>query len=238
MENDRSKIKRKIAKLEKQNFQKFSDTPTMTTQSLADRIRRAISWFKRAQHYKSDLPPRYVDLWISLNALYGIAIYKLLEDKKKIRTELTDFQQFLKRLIDTSEKGLKLENLMADPEVLKISKELVGNKYLRTKFWEGTSYGQSIKDDQNALKNATIAKDPEKFFSLVFSRLLIIRNQVFHGSSSSVTLRNADALEPGCKLLEIWLFTFLELMLNCDPAKENLWPPVPYPKRGSNQHPE
>ncbi len=238
MDLDRSELINRIKGLDQHyfNFQKFRGPLSKNTQSLADRIRRAISWLKRAQVHSSDLPPRYVDLWISFNALYGVPPPK----RGQKESELTNFQNYLKCLLATSDKAAELKNLMDSREVSEISTNLMSNKYLCKAFWDYAlgNHKKHIKDDLDKLKQTQNSKLEVEFFSLVFLRLLVLRNQIFHGSSSSATVRNQDALLPGCRLLEIWLPTFLDLMLNCTRGKEGMWPPVPYPGRGTPQHPK
>jgi hypothetical protein len=66
----------RVSALEQQYLSAFPRTPTKDQQSLSDRIRRALSWMKRAASVShEDRPPRYVDLWIAFNALYGQRYY-------------------------------------------------------------------------------------------------------------------------------------------------------------------
>ena len=115
---------------------------------------------------------------------------------------------------------------------------MISNKYLYRDFWLEDfvglkRYAQERKDKaESALEN----NDPIPFLQLVFERLFVLRNQIFHGSSASSTRRSEDTLKPGIVILEMLLPDFLEIMLSHYEGKD--WPLVPYPGRGSLQHPE
>ena len=65
-----------IQNLEEKFRIQFSGNLTASAQSLIDRVRRSLSWLRRATEVSDeDLPPRFVDLWIALNAHYGQACY-------------------------------------------------------------------------------------------------------------------------------------------------------------------
>src|SRR5690242_16620209 len=73
----------------------FRETLTGDNQSYSDRIRRCLSWLRRASEISTeDRPPKFVDLWISSNALYGQQHYK----EESFKGELADFRSYLDRM--------------------------------------------------------------------------------------------------------------------------------------------
>jgi 3-deoxy-D-arabino-heptulosonate 7-phosphate (DAHP) synthase class II len=78
-----------VAELEKEFQARFPNEPTLDYQSLTDRIRRSLSWMRKAIGSEEVAPVRFVDLWIALNALYGQRRYDAARDDS--RTEFNDF---------------------------------------------------------------------------------------------------------------------------------------------------
>ena len=75
-----------IQELEEEFRIRFSAKPTVSTQSIIDRVRRSLSWLRRAAELSDeDRPPRFVDLWIALNALYGQPPYAKREKVRSTR---------------------------------------------------------------------------------------------------------------------------------------------------------
>jgi len=227
---------KRLNHLRTEYFRKFppGTIPTKEQQSLADRVRRSLSWQERTITISTDdLPPRFVDLWIALNSLYGVRRYKYDRDAK----ETVDFQNFLNKLGDSPQGIERLNIILENTQFKELGTYLISNKYLYRDFWL-EKFG-SLKDyadmQEMQAKKAFENRDCILFLQLVFERLLVLRNQIFHGSSSSSTSRNEDTLKPGIVILEMLLPDFLEIMLSHGEDKD--WPLVPYPGRGSLQHP-
>lgn len=207
-------------------------TPSWDEQSITDRIRRSLSWMKRATHVsENDTPSRFVELWISLNALYGCRPY----DKDFKPNERRDFKYFFRRLATIDQSTKCLPGLMK--RIDKRVYNLIGNKYLWNEFWRGDFSEQvkAAKFARSECENAIKIGDVEIFFTSLFERLLILRNQIFHGSSSENTEKSRDALIPGLIVLEQILPVFLRLLIHHSSRKD--WPLVPYPGKGTPQHP-
>jgi len=65
----------------------------------------------------------------------------------------------------------------------------------------------------------------------------VLRNQVFHGCSTNRDSLNKDTLDPALEVLGALVRLFLEIMEG-RMDKETEWPPIPFPRRDSPQHPK
>lgn len=227
-----------VQELNSEYQQIFPQPPTTKAeQSISDRIRRSLSWLQRSVELPSaDKPPRLIDLWIALNALYGVVTYSHQNSSKK---ESICFEEFLQRLskLDTNKT---LSQLLQNDKFTKISLSIIENKYLWNDFWrnDSASYNKNIAKEHSKAKENLYFKPPRyiDFLVSVFKRISILRNQIMHGSSSASTDRNRDALIPAIHVLETMLPVFIRILLSKNDDEE--WPVVPYPRRGSPQHPE
>lgn len=227
-------FQRAVLQLE-EDFQKkfpYKNRPaTWDQQSLADRIRRSLSWLERAALTpRRDKPPRFVDLWIALNALYGVK-------PDRFPDERGNFRNFIRKLNRIDSRREFLVPSMSQGHIQNLSFELVDNQYLWREFWQKKS--RELRENRIAdLKIARASlreKDVVKFYACVFERLYILRNQIFHGSSSATTKKSEDALKPAIIFLEETIPTFIRVMMNCGSGKD--WPSLPFPGRDTPQFP-
>ncbi|HBP88396.1 MAG TPA: HEPN domain-containing protein [Nitrospirales bacterium] len=212
----------------------FTGPLTKEDQSLRDRIRRALSWMKRAASVSfEDRPPRFVDLWIALNALYGQRNYG--EDRSE--SEFDDFREFVLLFKKIPEGKVMLHQFISKRHIQGQIRGLVKNPYLWREYWEGKM--QLLENQMNKnlpkFERAISHKEPEIIFNYLFERLKVLRNQLFHGSSSADTRRNRDALVPGILLLEELLPIFIQVMIK--EGSREIWPDIPYPARATPLHP-
>ena len=202
-------------------------------QSLTDRVRRSISWLKRVVRVsQDDLPPRFVELWIALNALYGYPTY----EKGSRATEEDHFRRFMGSLVQFDSTESQLPAIMKKTE--KRVQGLVKNKYLWNEFWrrDPARLASNIDEETKTLKEAVDRNDVPTFFTCAVKRLLVLRNQLVHGSSSENTTKTEDALKPGLLILEEILPVFLLLLIRHGKGKD--LPPLPYPGKHTPQYPE
>jgi hypothetical protein len=219
--------------LEEEFCKTFPHEPSWEQQSLADRVRRSLSWIKRAVRISvEDTPSRFAELWIALNALYGRRPY----DEGFKPDDRRDFQHFLRLLESTDRAGGELPQLMRRIE--RRAYNLIDNKYLWKEFWRGNAAAQKkeAKEKRRESEQAISNNNAVTFLTLLFERLLVLRNQIFHGSASENTTKNEDALKPALLVLEDMLGVFLRLMIHHGPGRD--WPLVPYPGKNTPQHPD
>lgn len=224
-----------VRHLEQEFLERFHGKPKDETQSLMDRIRRSLSWLSRAAEVSpEDRPPRFVDLWISLNALYGRPPYiEYLGPSEK-----EHFEDFLRRLAHLRSGPKKLVELMSRRHIANRAQELVQNKYLWNEWWnrEIADYNRLSGERLVFLQYAATNGNAVTFFRCLFERLQVLRNQIIHGSSSSTTRKSRNALYPAILILEEIIPEFIKLMIQ-EGANAD-WPPIPYPGKDTPQHPE
>lgn len=222
-----------VHRLEEEFHGRFLGRPSQKEQSISDRVRRCLSWLKRAARVSDqDTPSRFVDLWIGLNALYGQRSY----NPGRGPNEKRDFQHFLNRLSQTDHANRELSSCMKRME--KHALGLISNKYLWNEFWRDNlrDYEKRCALGREMAEKVFSNNDASQFFFLIFPRLLVLRNQIFHGSSSENTEKSRDALIPALFVLEEMLPVFIRLMIHQELGED--WPPVPYPGKNTPQHPE
>lgn len=227
-----------IKELESKCRQIYHEHPkSKAEQSISDRIRRALSWLQRSIDLPSgDKPPRLIDLWIALNALYGVVTYTKKNTPQREADQFADFLQRLSKL-DTKKH---IFQLVQNTEFKENCLGIIENKYLWKEFWrnDASSYKKEVaKELAKAKEHYGLSPQMDiPFLVSLFKRLSILRNQIMHGSSSASTDRNKDALIPAIYVLETMRPIFIEILLSIEGIVD--WPDVPYPRKGSPQHPK
>jgi len=223
-----------VSQLEKTFRLAFPGKPTLEQQPLVDRIRRSLSWLQRACTVsEDDRPPRFVDLWIGLNALYGLQHY---EDGDRPH-EKSDFMVLIDTLMGLPSGKKELVRLVEKNYIQERVQALIMNPYLWKECWRKDieHYEKRSHDRIKSFARALRDNDVKAFWENCFERLNLLRNQIFHGSASADTRRNRDTLFPAILLLEEVIPIFIRLMIDEGPLTD--WSPIPFPGRGSPHHP-
>jgi hypothetical protein len=118
------------------------------------------------------------------------------------------------------------------------AQELIQNKYLWNEWWgkELDKHRERSREGLLRFEKSLRNSDAVTCLFCLFERLLILRNQIVHGSSSASTRKSRDALYPAILLLEEILPEFIRLIVREGHGTD--WPPVPYPGKETPQHPE
>jgi hypothetical protein len=94
-----------------------------------------------------------------------------------------------------------------------------------------------LEEDADTAEAAFESGDVHGYLAtLLWGRVRLLRNQIFHGCSSNRGSLNKDALEPALRVLSELIPVFVEVM-EARVDKQDDWPRVPFPRRGSPQHP-
>ena len=213
-----------------------------TDESLTKRLERAISWIERAERYpEKDWHARFIYLWIALNAMYGQKKYDARECQEFGERE--DRRQWL-QVICKLEAKLTMERnikclIEAIDGVLDDMRSVLTDVFLSNNYWNGKYNGREQKsllvreaDGSIELLNQGY---PFNVLDSWLSRLAVLRNQVFHGCSSDQTSKNRDSFIPAVCTLSAIVPLFAMIMIEA--GKSERWSGVPYPPKGSLQHP-
>jgi hypothetical protein len=143
---------------------------------------------------------------------------------------VTAFSEWACTLADLDTSNVLLLPLH-DPYVT----SLVGNRFLYGAYWDGRPrYQSTINDNMRDLRNALAERRVADALVCVFRRIVVLRNQIVHGSAAQNTRRNRDAVEPAIRVLSALLRVTLELMI--EKGRAATWNPV-YPALGTPRHP-
>lgn len=209
---------------------------TYENQGYWDRLQRAESWIRRAESLKEqewdDYHGPFIFYWIAFNALYG------RHDEIRGKKDIDDIKWFLGRICELGQKDVSLSGILRDLKFKSKADRMIKDQFLSRPYWE-EGLSPRFKDIQEEdCEKAQTAYDRGKFdryLAILFERLRLLRNQVFHGCSTDRRSLNKNSLRPGLAILEELVPRFLKIFK--DNGQSYDWPKVPYPRKGSPQHP-
>lgn len=161
------------------------------------RCHRAHTWITPARHLpESDLDGQFIFYWIAVNALYGQPKY--LQNKTDRTNDLVDLQTFLNSVIPHDTQG-RIQSAMKS--VSDEIDQLLIERYLCKscwKHWHTRGLLTRLEREQDSCRH----RDTGTNLNRAFSRLYVLRNQLFHGCSSDGGSKNRDMLKRAVKVLE------------------------------------
>ena len=198
--------------------------------AFATRIKRAISWYDRAENEIKDADAKVIFFWIAFNALYG-------EDKFEER-EAKRQNKFLKQIVKLDSNQIHTTIKEDCPEEYI---NLMSNRYICWQYWgeirnrlsnSGIKRKQE-KDLENSMdkrwdsidagdetsakaflaENECTEKRTSQNLCALFERIYELRNQIVHGNASWSADVNRSQVENGCAVLESLIPLFIHLML-------------------------
>lgn len=173
--------------------------------------------------------------WIGFNAWYG----RLNEtgQGRYLRPGDDDARWFLRRICDLDSGTARIEAPVS--AVRKDAASLLKSRYLTEACWrEGYSptVKRQLEEETTAAEQAVTTGDFHSYLAtLLWGRVRVLRNQIFHGCSTNRDSLNKDTLGPALRVLDELIPVFVEVM-EARVDKENEWPRIPFPRRGSPQH--
>lgn len=219
---------------------------TEDNQGYWDRIKRARSWVNRARALESqandaegraDSQQLVIMYWIAFNALYGRV--NETAHGRYLRPGDDDARWFLRRICELDAGRDRLRSAITVP-VRKQGHALLKSRYLSEAYWrEGysSSVKRDLEEETTSAEEALEASDLHPYLTaLLWRRVRVLRNQIFHGCSTNLDSLNEDTVEPALCVLRTLLPLFVEVMED-RVDKESEWPRIPFPRRGSPQHP-
>jgi hypothetical protein len=194
-------------------------------ESIALRIHRALSWLDRAEQCDDD-DARFIFLWVAFNAAYA----NDLEDLGYM-AERRVFENFIQRLVDL-DKEEALYNLVWT-EFTSSIRILLDNEYVFGPFWEfqrgkltEEQWTSSFEKAKVAANRSLARHDTVRVFSIVFSRLYVLRNQMVHGAATWNSGVNRDQLRDSANILGKVVPQVIKILLD---HPNELWGDAMYP---------
>ena len=195
-------------------------------ENLGLRVHRALSWLERAEDETEGDDAAFIFLWISFNAAYA-------EDTPdaSMNSERSVFNDFFSRIVEMdSDNRIYSAIWERFSESIRI---ILQNKFIFQPFWShhnglpgnedwAERFEASTKVTQRALSN----RDTAKILSVLFDRLYVLRNQVFHGGATWRSSVNRGQISDGVNILAFLVPLFLDLMMD---HPDVLWGPPNYP---------
>lgn len=207
---------------------------TQNNQGYYDRLQRAHSWLVRAQNIarspdaRDDLEGQFISYWIALNALYA--------RRRTERGDVRESKWLLNFLCDLDRHG---ELRFAVGTVKRQADTLLQKKYLSKIYWDhGTTprMKEVLSREGQKAKEAWSNGDIKEYLDILFQRLHVLRNQIFHGCSTDRRSLNRGSLKPAVAILEALVPVLVEIMRRFGASRP--WPLVEYPRDGSPQNPD
>lgn len=177
-------------------------------QSFAIRVWRGLSWLERAEGYEAaDIEGRFITCWIGLNALYGRQ-----DDQHRPWGDREALGTFLALVWRLDDRGI-LRQVLGRRQTAVLN--LIDDCYLTPLLWEG-QHAPASRQVKKDVKEAILTyqrHDRLPILRLLFDRLYVMRNQVFHGASTKGSKLNRRALQASATVLMDLLPVFLEIMI-------------------------
>lgn len=214
---------------------------TKENQGYWDRIKRARSWITRARAVNSaavdsdDAQELFIMYWIGFNALYG----RVNETGHGcyLRPGDDDAQWFLRRICDLDSGAARIGAAVS--AVRKDAHSLLKSRYLSDAYWrEGYTPGvkRQLEEEASTAEDALDSGDLHTYLTiLLWGRIRLLRNQIFHGCSTHRDSLNKDAFDPALRVLGELIPVFIDVMEERGDTEDE-WPRLPFPRRGSPQH--
>ncbi len=196
------------------------------------RLRRAGAWIKKANLAEKDPASKFIFYWIAFNAQYSSSKYPNSSNK-----EAGERDRFLDQILKRDQGKGKLEVIFNSnkPAIKKIF-EL---PHTHRDFWKEPK-GQQIKNIKQWLQyfkdEGSLPEDKEQKLKDFFSRLSVVRNQIFHGShSGNERSFGITQVRTGAILLSKFIPCFYDIIQSS--VKENpdtkSWGEVSYHRQGN-----
>ncbi len=205
------------------------------------RIQRALSWLSRERELKQNDPDiTFILHWIAFEALYGTDDEIYQQKKNHTADQIMNFVNSLEireddrlRLVTTVRQVWEsvihlFENQFIDPECW--------SRYYQGTTKAGRKHNPFAKKSEPIRKS--VLKDPQQFdqfLKKMFSRLYLLRNQLFHGNASykgGSESQRSDQINHGSKVMYQLIPVVIRIMLDAlehYPEKEG-WGKIPYPR--------
>ena len=192
---------------------------------LSIRIHRSLSWLGQAETQKEDLDASFIFYWIAFNAAYAGNF-----DDAEHYSESSAFSHFFQRIVKNDSQN-RVYSLIWERFPHEIN-GVLRNEYIFSSFWKENdfindldwkaSFEASIVKVNHALKN----QDTIVILSILFSRIYVLRNQIFHGGATWNSSVNRTQVKDCTKLLANLVPILIKIMMA---SPEENWGTLNYP---------
>jgi len=194
-------------------------------QRFLDRMERSRSWVERSSIavHGHDYEQAFIALWIALNALYGLPKEEMPEEPQRISNYIgllwDSDSEALEKCLSELIRNVKIQSFLYNPFLIEAKWRRALKEFMSSKLGP-----QSVLDclDQRQVG---------KVFEAILGRIYVLRNQIFHGCSTSNRGTNRGSLLPSIQLLIVIVPCFWSIML-CDKHTKK-WGKLPYPRAAS-----
>ncbi|MCY4149914.1 MAG: HEPN domain-containing protein [Gammaproteobacteria bacterium] len=204
-----------------------------------DRMRRAHAWVERSENKGTEDIERFMFLWVAFNAAYGdeSALRDFVDNPDKKKSESDRFLRFLRSIVEQDESG-SLQRIVWK-EFSGPIRVLLNNHYVFLPFWKSVwesrpnnDWKQRFGNEKNRVQKALSNQDTFTVLSIVFHRLYVLRNQIFHGGATWPSGFGRDQIRDGSRIMASLIPAIIDIMqrdISRDQDSET-WGKVAYPR--------
>ena len=205
---------------------RFSEARENLPRGLALRLHRSLSWIERAEKEAEDIDAAFIFYWIAFNAAYA----KDMPESYAIE-ERGLFGEYFEMIVRFDAARSVYDAIWSRfPGPIRL---LLDNKYVFQPFWrhhnQTLRYGNwenFFKQDRKLIGDALACQDTRVVLSILFDRLYVLRNQLFHGGSTWNSGVNRRQVRDGANIMAFLVPHFIDLMMDHPDAG---WGPPYYP---------
>lgn len=192
------------------------------------RLRRALSWLKRAEkeHKVEDFDAAFIFYWIAFNATYGRLRASLEE------TERARWSAYLGKIVALVGSKSVIDDALWRVLQSKF-KRIFENRYVYESYWthrnnpaEARNWEDDFHRDRESAKQAIDERRTEDVLCKLFGRLYTLRNQLLHGGATWEGSVNRNQVKSGARIMSSLVPHFIDIMIEYPDAD---WGPPHYP---------
>lgn len=205
---------------------RFSEVRKNLPPDLALRLHRSLSWIERAEKEAEDVDAAFIFYWISFNAAYARDIPESYETEERAL-----FSDYFDKIVRFDVNGSVYDAIwsrFSGPIRL-----LLNNRYVFQPFWRHHNQPQTHRNwedlfvrGQKIIGLALVHQDTRVVLNILFDRLYVLRNQLFHGGATWNSGVNRRQVRDGAQIMAFLVPHFIELMMDHPDAG---WGPPYYP---------
>ena len=215
-----------------------------------DRIRRAESWLRRSEVAEANRQQavsdedraafdceQFIFLWISFNAAYGRELLDYDGDEDNL-TESRKFGEFLRKILKRdTDQAIKIILMDTFSDAIRV---LLKNHYVFSNFWRSIrdsninpNWRKEFEGKNNNALSALLARDNiYEVLKVVFDRLYVLRNQLFHGGATFATGWGRSQVRDGSRIMARLVPEIIKIMqtdMDNNPDADT-WGAVAFPR--------